>query len=65
MSVYKSRGPFLPLYLCAGSRSHTPAAALGGIEEEAKTQDYQSNAKTEARGAKGQGGLTSARALLG
>ena len=42
-----------------------PAAALGGAGEGAKTQENQSNAKTGARGAKGQGGLSPARALPG
>ena len=48
---------FVPLYLCAGSRSHPPAATLGRAGE-TKAQDNQSNAKTRARGAKGQGGLS-------
>ena len=43
---------FAPLYLCAGSRSPTPLATLGGAKE-AKPQDNQSNAKPETRRAKG------------
>ena len=49
-------------FTCARAVVAAPAATLGGAEE-AKTQDNQSNAKPEARGAKGQGGLSPARAL--
>ena len=30
LSVYKSRGPFVPLYLCTGSRSYTCGRARQG-----------------------------------
>ena len=63
LSVYKSRGLMYP-FTCARVVLATPAATLGEAEE-AKTQDNQSSAKPEARGAKGQGGLSPARALPG